>query len=47
MIGAWPAEGYEYTNSRAIREGKFVGLALDEDNQPGLTEKELMYGLSN
>jgi len=38
LVGAWPVEGYEFEHSEAILDGKFVGLALDLDNQSGLTE---------
>ena len=38
VVGAWPAEGYEYENSMSVRDGKFVGLAIDEDNQDDLTD---------
>ncbi|HBQ98769.1 MULTISPECIES: flavodoxin FldA [unclassified Roseofilum] len=37
-VGYWPADGYDFSESKAIRDGKFVGLALDEDNQPELSE---------
>ncbi len=37
-IGYWPTDGYEFSESRALRDGKFVGLALDEDNQSDLTD---------
>lgn len=37
-VGQWPTDGYEYDESRAYRDGKFVGLGLDEDNQPELTD---------
>ena len=37
LIGAWPTDGYEHSASAAIRDGRFVGLALDEDNQPAQT----------
>lgn len=40
-IGYWPTEGYEFDNSLALRNGKFCGLALDEDNQPELTEERV------
>jgi len=35
--GGWPLEGYEFDNSRAVVDGAFVGLVIDEDNQPDLT----------
>ncbi|WP_082209948.1 flavodoxin FldA [Fischerella sp. PCC 9605] len=40
-IGYWSTEGYEFNESKAIRDGKFVGLALDEDNQSDLTEERI------
>lgn len=30
-VDCWPTDGYEFTDSKAVRDGKFVGLALDED----------------
>lgn len=41
VVGAWPTEGYEFEASEAVRDGKFVGLALDLDNQSGLTDERL------
>lgn len=41
VVGAWPTEGYEFKHSEAVVDGKFVGLALDLDNQSGLTEERL------
>lgn len=38
VIGAWPTDGYEYTASTAEVDGRFVGLAIDEDNQSDQTE---------
>ncbi|MCS7030363.1 MAG: flavodoxin FldA [Gloeomargarita sp. SKYG116] len=40
-VGYWPIEGYEFNASKALRGDKFVGLALDEDNQPELTAKRI------
>lgn len=40
-VGHWPVEGYEHEASKAVKNGKFVGLALDEDNQSELTEKRI------
>ena len=37
-VGHWSTDGYEHEASRAEKNGKFVGLALDEDNQSELTE---------
>ncbi|ARV59829.1 flavodoxin [Nostocales cyanobacterium HT-58-2] len=40
-VGYWPTDGYEFTESQALRDGKFVGLALDEENQSDLTEERI------
>lgn len=43
IVGHWPTEGYEYDASKAEVPGAdlFVGLALDEDQQPELTTQRL------
>ena len=46
LIGEWPTDGYEFEESKAVTDGKFVGLALDLDNQQGLTEDRLNAWLS-
>lgn len=38
VIGAWDDTGYSYESSASIIDGKFVGLALDEDNQSELSD---------
>lgn len=45
-VGYWPTEGYDFNESKALRDGKFVGLALDEDNQPELTDKRIKEWVS-
>jgi len=40
-VGYWPTDGYEFDASRALRNGKFVGLAIDEDNQSELTDERV------
>ncbi len=37
IIGQWPTEGYEFDESMAAKDGQFVGLIIDEDNQKELT----------
>ncbi|HPR59091.1 MAG TPA: flavodoxin [Bacteroidales bacterium] len=37
IVGAWPTDGYVFEESDAMRDGKFVGLVIDEDNQSKLT----------
>ena len=41
IIGDWPASGYDFMESTAFRNGKFVGLALDEENQPSLSDERV------
>lgn len=33
MMGSTPTDGYTHSSSKAERDGKFVGLMCDEDNQ--------------
>lgn len=40
-VGYWPTKGYEFTESKGVRDGKFIGLALDEDNQSELTDERI------
>jgi flavodoxin I len=38
IVGVWSTEGYDFETSKAeFREGWFLGLAIDEDNQPEMT----------
>jgi flavodoxin I len=41
LIGAWPTDGYEYSSSAAERDGAFLGLALDDDNQDDRTAERI------
>lgn len=40
-VGHWSTEGYDFNESKAVKNGKFVGLALDEDNQSELTDERI------
>jgi len=40
-VGYWPLEGYDFNESKAVVNGKFLGLAIDEDNQSYLTESRI------
>jgi len=40
-VGYWSTQGYDFSDSKALRDDKFVGLALDEDNQSELTEERI------
>ena len=45
VIGAWENTGYDFDESTALRDGVFVGLALDEDNQSKLTDARVTQWL--
>ncbi|WP_108823027.1 flavodoxin [Dysgonomonas sp. Marseille-P4361] len=38
IVGSVSAEGYTFDDSEALVDGRFVGLALDEDNEYDQTE---------
>ncbi len=40
-VGNWSTDGYDFEASKGVKNGKFIGLALDEDNQGELTEKRI------
>lgn len=40
-VGYWSADGYDHSESKAIRNGKFCGLALDDDNESDKTEERI------
>lgn len=40
-VGYWPTDGYDFDGSKAVKNGKFVGLAIDEDNQSDLTDSRI------
>lgn len=42
FIGEWPTEGYKFETSKALlKNGNFLGLGIDEDSQPELTDERL------
>ena len=41
VIGTVATDGYEFDDSTAIKNGKFIGLALDNDNQSDLTQSRI------
>ena len=41
IVGAWPIAGYDFNTSQAVVDDKFVGLALDLDNQADQTAERL------
>ncbi|ACK51579.1 flavodoxin [Methylocella silvestris BL2] len=46
VVGFTETAGFDYLESTAERDGKFVGLALDLDTQSGKTEKRVTAWLS-
>lgn len=41
VVGRWPAAGYEFAGSLALDGDDFLGLAIDQINQPVFTEQRL------
>lgn len=41
VIGEVSPDGYDFEYSRALKNGKFVGLPLDDDYEPELTEERI------
>lgn len=41
IVGGWGIEGYEFTDSRAVVDGRFVGLVIDNNSQGLLTESRI------
>jgi flavodoxin I len=41
IVGKTDTEGYAYEVSAAVRNGKFMGLVVDEDTQSNLTEPRI------
>lgn len=41
FVGSWPIEGYEHTDSKSAEGDHFIGLALDDDQQPELSDERI------
>lgn len=41
LLGQVAADGYEFDESEAVVDGKFVGLPVDEDFEPELTDERV------
>jgi len=41
IIGKVPTDGYTFAESKSVIDGKFCGLAIDEDNESELTDQRL------
>lgn len=46
VVGFTDTKGYEFEGSMAVRNGQFVGLVLDQDNQAGKSEKRIASWVS-
>ena len=46
LIGAVPTDGYSYDDSEAVVDGQFVGLPLDEVNEPDLSDERIAAWVS-
>lgn len=43
IIGRWPTEGYEFNESTAVEDDKFVGLVIDKDNQASMSDERVAH----
>lgn len=41
VVGKTSVEGYDFSDSKAVVDGDFIGLAIDEDNQADLTDERI------
>lgn len=46
VVGATATDGYDFSESHAVRDGRFVGLVLDDDNQGGETDERIARWVS-
>ncbi len=45
-VGYTSTDGYDFNESKALRNDKFCGLAIDEDNQSDLTDERVIAWVS-
>ena len=43
IVGSVPLEGYNFERSKAVKDGQFRGLPLDQENQARLTHKRIEH----
>ncbi len=46
LVGQWATDSYEFCESLALEDGKFLGLGIDEVNQPELTAERVKHWVS-
>jgi flavodoxin I len=47
VVGYTSTEGYTYDNSEAEKDGRFIGLVIDEDSQSGQTDARIKKWVSD
>ncbi len=47
VVGSVETTGYTFDESNAVRDDKFVGLALNEDGEPEMTEERINNWIEN
>jgi len=47
ILGQVGKEGYEFTDSEAIIDGQFIGLPIDEEFEPEMTESRIKSWVQN
>jgi flavodoxin I len=46
LAGFTPIQGYTFESSKAVRGDKFMGLAIDFENQSSLTDERISYWIN-
>lgn len=41
LVGRWPTEGYTFEKSFGVRDGRFLGLMVDNDYEPDRTDERV------
>jgi flavodoxin I len=47
IVGFTPCEGYYFESSKALRDNKFLGLVIDQENQARLTSARIKEWVNN
>jgi flavodoxin I len=47
IVGNWPLDGYSFETSKAVKDGEFLGLPLDQENQSRLTAGRIENWVAN
>lgn len=47
IVGAVPTDGYNFSESEAVKDGSFVGLAIDDVNESDQTEDRISAWVEN